>query len=129
MKDIEHCSLYKPCVFLANIHGLELSFEYYSLTATWFYKEFCAIHFYFDVCICWKCNIQYWLHCQRYQKRMATKSLAFWHFLQTFAWFFYICHKTQSSSFKYQNENIQIFQMNQFWKSSVNKWLLFKSYF
>ena len=50
----------------------------------------------------------------------------FWTFLSNFG---YIKLITLKCFLKHQNENIQIFQINQFWKKKHTKWILFKTWF
>ena len=56
LKLLEHTSAHKSHVILFNLQGSEPSFEWYSLTASCFYTEFCVIHFYFDIHFCQNYN-------------------------------------------------------------------------
>ena len=105
-----------------------VSFEWYSLTSTWFYKEFCVIHFYFDVHICWNCNQL----TPELPEEHDNKKLIIWHFgfyLKLLTNSSYLGPKMLKSCFKCQNEKKQISNFNRFRKTRHTKWLLFKTWF
>ena len=128
LKLLEHTSAHKSHVILFNLQGSEPSFEWYSLTASCFYTEFCVIHFYFDIHFCQ--NYNWWfVYNARVIRNMTTRTKSFGFFWNCLTNSGYICPKTLKSCFKCQNEKKQISNFNRFRKTRHTKWLLFKTWF